>query len=119
MLVYITVLLVCQLIGEVAAHLLGLPVPGPVIGMVILFIALVVKGGVPPALEQVGRGFLTNLSLLFVPAGVGVSVHFALLAREWLPITAAVVVSTLVTIAVTGLVMAGLAKQHRPQEHRQ
>ena len=111
MLPTITVLLVGQLVGEVAAHLLGLPVPGPVIGMVILFVALVIKGDVPPALEQVGRGFLANLSLLFVPAGVGVSVHFALLAREWLPITAAVVVSTLVTIAVTGLVMTGLTRE--------
>jgi len=112
MLVYITVLLVCQLAGEVTAHLLGLPVPGPVIGMVLLFVALVIKGGVPPAMEQVCRSFLTNLSLLFVPAAVGVSVHFALLAREWLPITAAVLISTLATIAITGLVMVGLTKGH-------
>jgi len=110
MLSYITLLLVCQLAGEVTARLLGLAVPGPVIGMVILFVGLMIKGGIPEELEQVGRGFLNNLSLLFVPAGVGVSVHLGLLAREWLPISVAVVVSTLLTIAVTGVLMAALGK---------
>ena len=114
MLPYITLLLVCQLAGEVTAHLLGLPVPGPVIGMVILFVGLVVKGGIPEELERVGRGFLANLSLLFVPAAVGVSVHFALLEREWLPISAAVLVSTLLTVAVTALVMVALSRGARP-----
>jgi len=103
---YITLLLACQLAGEVTARLIGLSVPGPVIGMVILFALLLLRGGIPKGLEEVTRGLLGNLSLLFVPAGVGVSVHLSLLASEWLPISAAVVVSTLLTVAVTGLVMS-------------
>lgn len=106
MLPYITLLLTCQLIGEVTARLIGLSVPGPVIGMVILFAILMIRGRVPMGLEELARGLLGNLSLLFVPAGVGVSVHLSLLASEWLPISAAVIVSTLLTVAVTGLVMS-------------
>ena len=113
MLGQITLLLVCQLAGEVIARLLGLPVPGPVIGMVILFAGLMVAGRVPDDLEKVGRGLLVNLSLLFVPAGVGIMVHFHRLAEEWLPISVAVLASTLVTIAVTALVMTVLARDHK------
>lgn len=110
MLFHITLLLTCQLAGEVIARLAGLPVPGPVIGMVILFLGLVVRGLVsqkaaPDGLERLGRGLLAHLSLLFVPAGVGVMLHLDLIAVEWAPISAALIASTLVTIAVTGLVM--------------
>lgn len=111
MLFYITVLLVCQLAGEVVARAAGLPVPGPVVGMVILFVGLVVKGRIPAPLDTIASGLLANLSLLFVPAGVGVMIHLRLIADEWLPISAAVVASTLVTIAVTGLVMSALGRR--------
>lgn len=108
MLFHITLLLTCQLGGEVIARAAGLPVPGPVIGMVILFAGLVIRGQVPDGLERLGQGLLAHLSLLFVPAGVGVMVHLDLIASEWAPISAALIVSTLVTIAVTGLVMKAL-----------
>lgn len=108
---YITLLLVCQLAGEVVARMAGLPVPGPVVGMVILFVGLVVKGGVPAELERVGTALLSHLSLLFVPAGVGVMIHLGLIADEWLPISAALIASTLVTIAVTAWVMAALGRR--------
>ena len=48
----LTVLLVCQLAGEVIAHAVGLPVPGPVVGLVLLFIGLLVRGGVPDPLGR-------------------------------------------------------------------
>ncbi len=111
MLGYITVLLVCQLIGEVGVRATGLPVPGPVVGMVILFAALVARGGVPAGLDAVAGGLLRHLSLLFVPAGTGVMLHLGLVAREWLPLSVALVVSTVATIAVTGLVMRSLARR--------
>ena len=110
MLPFVTLLLVCQLAGEVVARLLGLPLPGPVIGMAILFAGLVARGGVPEGLQAAARGILEHLSLLFVPAGVGVMLHLSLVAEEWLPISAALVVSTVLTIAVTALVMVGLTR---------
>ncbi len=105
-----TILLVCQLAGEVIARLLHLPIPGPVLGMVILFIGLVVRGYVPDDLSAVAGGLLQNLSLLFVPAGVGVMLYARLLAENWLALSVALALSAVITIAVTGLVMAWAAR---------
>lgn len=110
MLGYLTLILVCQLIGEVFVVWSGLPVPGPVVGMVILFTGLVVKGALPDDLAKVSDMLLTHLSLLFVPAGVGVMLHIGLLGKEWVAISVALLVSTLVTIAVTAAIMVGLNK---------
>jgi putative effector of murein hydrolase LrgA (UPF0299 family) len=99
------VLLTCQLVGEVVARLLHLPLPGPVLGMVILFCALVLRGSVPADLSAVTGELLANLSLLFVPAGVGVMLHAGLLAQNWLPLAVALAASAAITLAVTGLLM--------------
>jgi holin-like protein len=108
MLAAITVLLVFQLIGEVAVIAFGLPIPGPVVGMALLFVALIVRGSVTEELGSTANGLLRHLSLLFVPAGVGVMAHLNRLANEWLPITVSLVLSTLLTIAVTAVVMRAL-----------
>lgn len=104
MLGYLTVILVCQLVGETVVVWTGLPVPGPVLGMVLLFCGLVLRG-LHEDLARVGDMLLTNLSLLFVPAGVGVMLHVALLGAEWVAISVALVVSTLATVAVTAFAM--------------
>ncbi len=101
----LTVLLVCQLVGEVIARASGAPLPGPVIGMAILFVGLALRGRVPEPLQETTRSILDHLSLLFVPAGVGVMIYLPLIADEWLPIAAAIVIGTLITIAVTAWIM--------------
>jgi len=106
-----TILLICQLIGEVITRLFQWSVPGPVLGMVILFCALLVRGNVPEEMNIVTGGLLQNLSLLFVPAGVGVMLHAQLLARNWAALSLALVLSAAITIAVTGLVMRWAARQ--------
>lgn len=88
--------------------------PGPVIGMALLFLGLLLKRGIPEDLGRVGDALLSNLSLLFVPAGVGVMLHAGLLGADWLPISVAVVVSTLLTIAVTAAVMVWLKPSTQP-----
>lgn len=99
------ILLTCQLVGEVITRLLHLPIPGPVLGMVILFFGLLVRGHVPHDMGVVTGELLQNLSLLFVPAGVGVMLHARLLADNLLALTMALVLSATITIAVTGLLM--------------
>lgn len=111
----ITLLLVFQLVGEVIAQVLRLPVPGPVIGLALLFGALVLRGRVSEELRGTANGLLAHLSLLFVPAGVGVMVHFARLGDEWLPIAVALVASTLLTIAATALTMRWLLRRKAPR----
>lgn len=101
----ITLLLVYQLVGEVTVRLLGLPIPGPVLGMVMLFITLMIRGQAPASVDQASSALLSHLSLLFVPAGVGMMAHFGRIADEWLPITLALLLSTVITMVATALVM--------------
>lgn len=110
MLGFFALLLTCQLAGEAIARTAGVPLPGPVIGMVLLFTGLVVRGDIPADLQAVARGLLDHLALLFVPAGVGVMLHLALVADEWRPIAAALIGSTLLTVAVTAVVMRALLR---------
>ena len=110
MLNYLTLIFGCQLAGELAARVAQVSVPGPVIGMVILFCLLLVRGSVPKDLSDTAGFLLNHLSLLFVPAGVGVILHFSLLGDDWLPISAALIVSTVLTIAFTALIMSWLGK---------
>jgi putative effector of murein hydrolase LrgA (UPF0299 family) len=109
MLESLAVLLLCQLIGELIVVALQIPVPGPVVGMAILFLGLMLRGNIPEELAQTANGILGQLSLLFVPAGVGVMTHLSLLGKQWLPLSVSLVVSTVLTIAVTGLMMQRLA----------
>ena len=102
------VLLGCQLIGEFAAAATGAPIPGPVIGMALLFGVLAVRGSVPASVEGVGRGLLSTLSLLFVPAGAGVMLHIGRLSEHWAAVAAALIVSTAAGLICTGLAMARL-----------
>ena len=105
MLAGLTWLLVYQCVGEILVRWTGLPVPGPVVGMVLLFATLVIRNGATESLQSASSGLLSHLSLLFVPAGVGVMLHFQRVISEWLPIAAALLVGTLITLAVTALVM--------------
>jgi putative effector of murein hydrolase LrgA (UPF0299 family) len=105
-----------QLVGEVLVRAVGAPVPGPVVGMLLLFLALRTRRRVPGALQRASQGLLGNLSLLFVPAGVGVIVHLQLLAADWWRLLIAIVASTLITLLATALVMQGLIRlRRRPQ----
>ena len=103
-------LLVFQTLGEGLAYALSLPVPGPVIGMVLLFVYLLLNRDAIHTLAPTSIALLRHLSLLFVPAGVGIMVHFQRVATEWLPIAAALLASTVVSIMVTALVVKGLQK---------
>ena len=113
MLASLTWLLLYQLTGEILARVLSLPVPGPVIGMALLFATLVIRGHfgrpLPQPLQHTAHVLLQHLSLLFVPAGTGVMIYLQLIADEWLPITAALIVSTLGGMAVTALILRALS----------
>lgn len=101
----LAVILGCQLLGEVVARGLGLPVPGPVLGMAAMVGVLWLRDRfAPPVLtgvEPAGRFLLAHLSLLFVPAGVGVVGNLDMLAAEWLPLAVALMVSTVLTLVVS------------------
>ncbi|ABI55779.1 CidA/LrgA family protein [Alkalilimnicola ehrlichii MLHE-1] len=106
-------LLVFQLVGEFLSRVLHLPIPGPVIGMMLLFAALVIRGGVPKGLRLAGEGLLAYLALLFVPAGVGLMAHLRLIGQDGLAILVALLVSTVLTLAVTGWLLQVLQRRRR------
>jgi len=109
----ITALLCFQLLGEFCVHLFTLPLPGPVAGLVFLLISLTVLGRsksnkrqqILSTVEQSSSTLLNHLSLLFVPAGVGVMIHFDKLANEWLAISVALIAGVLITLATTAICM--------------
>lgn len=96
-------LLLAQLAGEIIVRALAVPVPGPVVGLVLLA-AILIWRGTPKALGDAAHGLLRNLSLLFVPAGVGIMQQADTIAGNWLALSLGLVVSTVATLAVTALV---------------
>ncbi len=110
----LTVLVLCQFVGEVAARAAGLPLPGPVIGLVVLLVGLIASRGPGTELRDTSGGLLRHLSLLFVPAGVGIVTQLDALARDWAAILVAIVVSTALGLAVTAGVMQRLARPRAP-----
>lgn len=116
MLEAIALILACQLVGEVTVLLLDLPVPGPVLGMLLLLAWLFARGGISERVERTADTLLAHLSLLFVPAGVGVLVHWERVRDHWPAILAALVLGTLITLAVTALTMAGVQRLTRRRE---
>jgi holin-like protein len=108
-----TWLLVFQCAGEALVRLAGLPIPGPVAGMALLFCALLLRKHEPKALAAAAGGLGQHLSLLFVPAGVGVMMYVGRVTAEWLPIVAALLVSTVLAIAATAVTFAWLVRRQR------
>ncbi len=106
-----TWLLLFQCAGEALAYFFDLPIPGPVLGMALLFVTLLVRGKAPEPMTVTADGLARHLSLLFVPAGVGVMLHVARVADEWLPIVVALGVSTVLAIATTALTFQWLARR--------
>lgn len=111
MITALSTLLLCQLIGETLTRWLMLPLPGPVLGMLLLFLWLSLRGGPGDALRQGSQHVLQHLSLLFVPAGTGIVLHLHRVGDEWLPLLLSLLISTVLTLVVTATVMR-LCQRH-------
>lgn len=125
MILSLTLILLCQLIGEAVAVGTGWPVPGPVVGMAVLLLVLAARDRAPrlaPAelrdgtLEGVAKGLLAHLSILFVPAGVGVLQRADVIAAHGVGLAVALVASTLLALVATAgtfLLVARLSRRTR------
>ena len=122
MLLSLGLILLCQLVGEAIARVANLPIPGPVIGLVLCVLLLMLRDRVGQMLptelrdgtfEQTGAGILSHLSLLFIPAGVGVIQRLDVLAGNAVPILAAVFISTALSLVVTAWVFTFVARRTR------
>jgi putative effector of murein hydrolase LrgA (UPF0299 family) len=110
MIASLSLILLCQLAGEIAVRAFAWPVPGPVLGMLLLLVLLLLRdravlfaqgplqgGGV----ENVAKGLLAHLSLMFIPAGVGVVQKLDLLAEHGTAIVGVLAISVVITLLVT------------------
>ncbi len=105
-----TLLVLLQLCGDLLAHVSGLPIPGPVVGLVLLLGLMAWLSAIPGRLEETADGLLSHLSLMLVPAGVGVVAQAALLASHATALALVVTVSTIATLAVTAVVFRIVAR---------
>lgn len=106
-------LLLFQGIGEALSHFTGLPIPGPVIGMLLLFGYLQFSGReLTSGLGDTAHLMIRWLSLMFVPACVGFFFLTNIASDQWLAIVAVVVISTLVTMVAAALLMKHLIMQN-------
>jgi putative effector of murein hydrolase LrgA (UPF0299 family) len=110
MIAAVLILLSAQLMGEVIVRLSGLPLPGPVAGLVLLLGALTVRRGLADRLRPLALWISAHLGLMFVPAGVGVVGHLAVFRDQGAGLALALVVSTVLAIAVGAAVFAGVAR---------
>jgi putative effector of murein hydrolase LrgA (UPF0299 family) len=110
MIASLSLILLCQLVGEVTVRGLGLPMPGPVVGLMLLLglllardrFAILARGPLQDdGVEDASRGLLAHLSLLFVPAGVGVVQKLDLIAAHGIAVAVVLAVSVVVTLLVT------------------
>lgn len=109
-------LFVWQGLGELVSQFLLPNIPGPVLGLLLLFAFLHVQGHVNEPLAMVADSFRQHLGLLFVPASVGVILFLPDLQTHALAVGTALVVSVVLTIAVTGLVLKLFWKATRHDE---
>ncbi len=91
--------------GELLSYVTKLAIPGSVLGMVLILLALEFKVIKPVNVALVANFLLNNMAMFFIPAGVGVMCHFKILKQEWLPISIAIVVSALLVLTVVGKLM--------------
>lgn len=111
MLYAVAALFLLQALGDALVQLAGWPLPGSVVGMLVLFCALLVWRRVPAGLDQSARALLPHMMLLFIPSVAAVMLHVDHVAREWLPFLVASVAGAAVTLVVTALVLKLLLRR--------
>ena len=109
-------LILFQLAGEVIARWLSLPLPGAVVGMVLLFVALVIRGDAPAPLRRIASGLLQHLMLLLTPIVAGVVMHTERVSREWLPFLVSNVAGGAITLIVTALVLGAMLRRQEAED---
>ena len=110
MLSAITLILVFQVAGEIISRATGIPVPGPVLGMVLMLFAFFFKDNLVDRIRPTAGVLLANLSLLFVPAGVGLMRHGERFMNEGIGIAAVIVLSTVIGMVVTAYTIIAVEK---------
>lgn len=111
MLYAIAALLLLQLLGDFISRWLNLALPGALIGMMLMLVALIALGRTPVPLRRTSNGLLGHLMLLFIPSVVAIMTQTEYIAAEWLPFIAAAVGATALTLLVTAVTLQFFLKR--------
>ncbi|MBU3031538.1 CidA/LrgA family protein [Paracoccus marinaquae] len=106
----LAIILGFQLVGEVASRALALPLPGPVVGLILLVGSCLLRPALADRIRPATMGLLQHLSLFFVPAGVGIVAHWELLRTHGMGLALAVMGSTVLAIAAGALAFTLVAR---------
>lgn len=106
----LAIILGFQLVGEVTARALALPLPGPVVGLLLLVGCCVARPSLADRIRGTTLGLLQHLSLFFVPAGVGIVAHWDLLRQHGLGLALALMGSTVLAIAAGALAFTAVSR---------
>lgn len=105
------ILIAFLFVGDIISTFFELPIPGAIIGMIMLFITLILRKKVDPSIDLVSRGLISALGMLFVPASVGVVQYFDLIKQQW-PIMLFAGISTMfLTLGLTAFLFLSLSKK--------
>lgn len=96
------IILLILLVGDIVQKYFQLSIPSTVIGMIILLLLLLLRIVKIQWVDGISKILLDNLSLLFIPAGVGIINEFQIFKGHLLPIIAIIVITTIIVILVTG-----------------
>lgn len=116
MLYALATLFAFNLLGELLVRATGLPLPGALIGTLLLLLGLLFYQRLPKPLEETAGVLLQNMMLLFIPVIAGVMLEFDHLRREWLPFVAACVGGAAITFTATALTFRYFLQRQRTQE---
>lgn len=116
MITALATLLFFQLLGETLVYLTGLPIPGPVVGLALLLPVMAWQKGWMATVRPTAQTLLQHLSLLFVPAGVGVMQHLRRIGDEALAIGVALVLSTWIGLLVTAFTLQWLLRRRKEKD---
>ena len=119
MLLTLAILCFFQAVGEWVSVLSGLPIPGPVLGMVFLFITLLLVPRLNHHIAASSEQLLRSMMIMFIPVCVGIMTSYTLLKGQWLALVAAIVISTVLAMAVGALVMQKVMKRLEKQARDQ
>lgn len=102
-----------QLLGEILSSATDIPIPGPVLGMMLLFLTLQIRGKIDKNLNTVSHHLVQNLTLLFLPAGVGIFFLPESIFKQWPAIGAAIILGTFLSLCFsTWLIKRSLQPKH-------
>lgn len=102
MLIQFVIIFGCLALGELIVYLTGINFPSCIIGMILLTIFLKIKLVKYEWVNKISGFLLDNLGFFFVPPSVALMLYFDVIKAEWLPISLAIIVSTVAVLVATG-----------------